>query len=207
MQERTAKQCSPVGERRRSRKWRDGCRRSNDTQSTEQQGIQNTHRNADRWALTEAWVFFLRSCFSNLKNQDTWEKVSESWDSPRKSKLMVITPISHICHLAGQGYTLSGKEKIFFTCNTKVMFNFPVLHSISTIKTQLNNYCLKFPCGLSKRSGQFPISNFSCCFTAAKRLPPSLRYRPVGQGCLQSFLGHSDMLMLSIDQPWLAGSS
>ena len=103
----------------------------------------------------------------------------ESWESPRKSKLMATMPILHTCQLAGYECFLSGEKKNF-TCNThKSHILLSCLTFLFHSQTQLNNYSLKFLCGLINRSGHLAMSNFSCCFRAAKKkknLQSSLSY-------------------------------
>lgn len=127
-------------------------------------------RDANRWVVCRA-VFLIK---------DIWEKVFESWNSPRK-----LSHHASITHLSSSQLGVHSirkrKKKKSSHVIQRLCFTFPILHSISTIKTHLNNYLLKFLCGLSNRSRHLAISNISCCFRAAKRLQSSLRYRPAEQ--------------------------
>lgn len=51
--------------------------------------------------------------------------MSESWDSPRKSKLMAVMPLLHICHLIKGAPCQGGKKKATsHVIYTQIMFHF-----------------------------------------------------------------------------------
>lgn len=135
----------------------------------EQQSQEQISGDAGRWVVCRA-VFLKKKKSRHLGG-------NESWDSPRKHKLVVLIPTSHIAMWPART-ALHGK------CQQRThQGHFPVLYLFPSAKT---SQCTHWnPLWLDNTSVHFALSQFSC--KAAKRFQPFLRSQANGSDCFQPF--------------------